>query len=426
MQMRTWRPLDGPTRYMFRIPVGYAVGQPPAEAGPAFIVAIPLTARKPPKVEEQDPVGAAAGNDLRRHVSDVLLDRSEVVVADAVATFPLSVESRRLDADYCTRLGTHVVKLLSESVLDGHVDSRGESISKLSSLVAVRDVSPEQLFTFVHLALNTAIDELSRDQQTGASSEAWPQAVQAVRRAAFDVLAAYTTRLVHTPQSTIDDPLTTLVSRPVIDAVLPKECCRAERFEHWLSMMLIDIDDLSAINKAHGYGVGDRILERLGILMRTYFREHDWVGRYAEDTIAVLLPETIPADALTLAERTQMMVAERLTFRDHRTEQRIVVTVSVAVTSARALEGEPIDHLRFSAEAEAALDRATTKGPNRIEQVVIQPRLISIEEATQVLHTNVEGIEKLVSEGRLDPVKAGRYVRLDRAAVEAVARANSK
>ena len=373
-------------------------------------------------MEDRDPAGAAVGNDLTQHVSGVLLDRADAIVADAVATFPLSVDSRRLDADYCVRLGTHVITLLSETVLDGHVDSRGEGISKLSSLVNVRDVSPEQLFTFVHLATNTAIDELSKDHRVGANTESWPQAGQTVRRAAFDVLAAYTTRLVHTPQSTVDDPLTTLVSRPVIDAVLPKECCRAERFEHWLSMMLIDIDDLSSINKAHGYGVGDRILERLGILMRTYFREHDWVGRYAEDTIAVLLPETIPADALTLAERTQIMVAERLTFRDHLTDQRIAVTVSVAVTSARALEGEPIDHVRFTAEAEAAMERAQTKGPNRIEHVVIQPRLISIEEATQVLHTNVEGIEKLVAQGVLDPVNAGRYVRLDRAAVEAVAR----
>ena len=372
-------------------------------------------------MEDRDPAGVAVGNDLRRHVSNALLDRADTIVADAVATFPLSVDSRRLDADYCMRLGTHLITLLSEAISDGQIDARGEGISKLSSLVGVRDVSPEQLFTFVHIAMNTAIDELSRDEGVGANTESWPHAAQTLRRAAFDMLAAYTTRLVHTPQSTIEDPLTTLVSRPVIDAVLPKECCRAERFEHWLSMMLIDIDDLSSINTAHGYGVGDRILERLGILMRTYFREHDWVGRYAEDTIAVLLPETIPPDALTLAQRTQTMVEERLTFRDHRTEQRIMVTVSVAVTSARALEGEPIDHLRFTAEAEAAIERM--KGSSRrIEQVVIQPRLISIEEATQVLHTNVEGIEKLVAEGRLDPVNAGRYVRLDRAAVEALVR----
>jgi len=187
-------------------------------------------------------------------------------------------------------------------------------------------------------------------------------------------------------------------------------------------MMLIDIDNLSNINKAHGYGVGDRILERMGILLRTFFREHDWVVRYAEDTIAVLLPETTPADVLTLAERTRAMVEDRLTFRDYRTDQRAVVTVSVAATSARALEGEPIDPQRFLAEAEAALERAKAGGRNRVEHVFILPRLISIEDAVSQLRTTLEGIEALVSEGKLDPVKAGRHVRLERAAVEALAK----
>ena len=373
-------------------------------------------------MEERAVAGSAIGNDLRRHVSGLLLDRTDVIVSDAVATFPMSVDSRRLDADYCARLGTHIVKLLSETILDGNIDSRSHGISTLSSLVSVRDVSPEQLFTFVNIAVSTAIDELSMDERVGVNTEPWPQATQTIRRAAFDVLAAYTSRLIHTPRSTVEDPLTTLLSRPMIDAVIPKECCRAERFEHWLSLMLLDIENLSDINKAHGYGVGDRILERLGIQMRTYFREHDWVSRWAEDTIAVLLPETSPADALGLAERTRLMIEERLTFRDHRTEQRIAVTVSVAVASARAIEGEPIDHTRFTAEAEAAMERAQASGRKAVEQVVLQPRLMSIEEATQLLHITVEGIEKLVAEGTLDPVNSGRYVRLERAAVEALSR----
>jgi diguanylate cyclase (GGDEF)-like protein len=365
--------------------------------------------------------GPSVAIELRRHVANHLLNRHDVIVADTVATFPLSTDSHRLDADYCVRLGTLVVKLLAHAILEGRMDSRGSNISDLATLLASRDVSPDQFFTFVHIAMSTAIDELAQDERVGVNTEPWPQAAQTVRRAAFDVLGAWTTRLMFTPKrSAIEDPLTTLVTRPVIDAVLPKECCRAERFEHWLSMMLIDVDSLSAINQAHGYGVGDRILERMGILLRAYFREHDWVGRYAEDTIAVLLPETTPADAMTLAERTRAMIEERLTFRDYRTEQRIVVTVSVAVASARALEGEPIDHVKFSAEAEAALERAKTTGRNRVEHVELLPRLISIEEATLLLQTDVEGIERLVADGRLDPVNAGRYVRLERAAVEAL------
>ncbi|MDP2053441.1 MAG: GGDEF domain-containing protein, partial [Acidobacteriota bacterium] len=341
--------------------------------------------------------------DLRRHVAQLLADRRDVIVADTVATFPLTSGSRRLDADYCIRLGNLVTRLLGDAILDSRLDSRGPGISELAAVVAEREVSPEQLFTFVHIVMGTGIDELSLDPRVGVNTEPWPQTAQIVRRAAFDLLAAWTTRSVHMPlRSSIEDSLTTLHTRPVLDAVLPKECCRAERFEHWLSMMLIDVDDLSGINSRHGYGVGDRILERMGILLRAYFRQHDWVVRYAEDTIAVLLPETTPADALTLADRTRVMVEDRLTFRDYRTDQRAAVTVTVAVTSARALEGEPIDHVRFVSEAEAALVRAKGGGRNRVEHVELLPRLISVEEATERLGTTLDGIETLVAEGKLE------------------------
>jgi diguanylate cyclase (GGDEF)-like protein/excisionase family DNA binding protein len=361
--------------------------------------------------------------DLRRHVANHLSDRADVIVADTVATFPLSAGSRRLDADYCVRLGKTVVQLLGDAILQDQIDSRAAGISALATTVAERELSPDQVFMFVQIAMNTAVDELSLDHRVGANTEPWPQAAQIVRRAAFELLASWTTRSMEMPErSSIEDTLTTLHTRPVLDAVLLKECHRAERFEHWVSMMLIDIDNLSAINKAHGYGVGDRILERMGILLRTYFREHDWVVRYAEDTIAVLLPETTPDDVQTLAERTRAMVEDRLTFRDYRTDQRAIVTVSVAATSARALEGEAIDHQRFLTEAEAALDRAKIGGRNRVEHVYLLPRLISIEEAVAQLGTTLEGIEVLVSEGKLDPVRAGRHVRLERAAVESLAK----
>lgn len=378
------------------------------------------------RVDTNDSTSTNAGIDfdLRRHVTSHLTERGDVIVADTVATFPLTSGSRRMDADYCSRLGNLIVRLLGEAVIEGRLDARDSGVSELAAIVGEREMSPEQLFMFVHIAMDTAIDELSLDQRVGANTEPWPQAAQVVRRAAFDLLAAFTARSVYMPlRSSIEDSLTTLHTRPVLDAVLPKECCRAERFEHWLSMMLIDVDNLSGINRAHGYGVGDRILERMGILLRAYFRQHDWVVRYAEDTIAVLLPETTPSDARTLAERTRAMVEDRLTFRDYRTDQRAVVTVSVAVTSARALEGEPIDHVRFQGEAEAALERAKVSGRNRVEQVELMPRLISIEEATARLGTTLEGIEQLVAEGKLDPVKAGRHVRLERTLVEALAAA---
>src|SRR6185295_3936264 len=99
------------------------------------------------------------------------------------------------------------------------------------------------------------------------------------------------------------------------------------------SLILFDVDKLSSINKDHGYGVGDRILERLGILIRTYFRQHDWVGRHSEDSIAVLLVRTDAGHAKDLAERVRATVEERLGFTDHRTDSMVIVTVTAAVLS---------------------------------------------------------------------------------------------
>jgi len=163
----------------------------------------------------------------------------------------------------------------------------------------------------------------------GATSEPWPLAAQLVRRASFDLLAGYTERSQLEPSHTaITDKLTTLYTRPMFDAVLAKELERAARFNVPLSLILFDVDRLSSINKQHGYGVGDKVLERLGILMRQYFRQHDWVARYAEDAIAVLLTRTEGEHASELAERVRATVEERLGFTDHLSERAVPVTVS--------------------------------------------------------------------------------------------------
>lgn len=358
---------------------------------------------------------------IRRQTAQLLSERANVIVADTVAVFPFS-GPRRLDAAYCGRLGAVVMRLVADTIVNGPIDHRATAVSELVSLASERQLVPAQLFTFFFLAMRTALDELSLDPGVGATTEPWPQVAQAVRRAVWNLLAAWTSRALETPSgAAVVDTLTTLHTRPVLEAVLDKECYRAERFEHWLSFILLDVDHLAGINREHGFGVGDRILERMGILLRTYFRQHDWVARYHEDAMAVLLPETAPADALALAERTRAMVEERLTFRDYETEQRAAVTVSVAVVSARALEGEPIDAARVMAAAEAAAARARQAGGNWVEQVELPPRLISVEEAAVVLRTDIAGIERLVGAGRLDPITAGRHVRLDRAAVHAQA-----
>jgi diguanylate cyclase (GGDEF)-like protein len=233
-----------------------------------------------------------------------------------------------------------------------------------------RALSTERLFMFAYLIERTALDELALDDAIGATSEAWPLVAQFVRRASFDLLAASTEHARLEPSDrTVTDRLTTLHTRPLFDAVLAKEVERAVRYGHAISLILFDVDRLSAINQEHGYGVGDRILERLGILIRQFFRQHDWVARHSEDSIAVLLTGSDAAHASSLAERVRTTVEERLEFTDHHSDRTASVTISAAVVNVQPAVGNVVDPERLLADAEAAVGRAKQQGRNRVERV---------------------------------------------------------
>src|SRR5205807_3395116 len=143
------------------------------------------------------------------------------------------------------------------------VDPRGGFVADLHRVAVERGLSTERLFFFAYLTERSALDELALDETLGATTEPWPVVAQLVRRASFDLLAAYTERALLEPNDiSIIDRLTTLHTRPMFDAVLAKELERAGRFGYAVSVILFDVDHLSQINEDHGYGVGDKILER--------------------------------------------------------------------------------------------------------------------------------------------------------------------
>jgi len=351
--------------------------------------------------------------DLREDVARALLDRIEIIINDSIVLLPFSAP-QPLDADYCGRIGQVLVQLLAAAVRDGRLDPRGSFVIDLHRLVAERALPVETLFNFAYLTERSALDDLAMNDRVGSTSEVWPLAAQLVRRASFDLLAAFTDRIQQEPTGAgVKDRLTTLYTRAMMDAVLGTVLQRAERGGWSVVLIVFDIDRLSEINQMYGYGVGDRILERMGIQMRKYFRQEDWVFRHSEDSIAVLLAETSPADAEVLARHVLGMVEERLGFRDHRTEARVQVTVSAAVVAVQVMASEPIEAERMVFEAEAALDCAKRAGRGSIECVEITPAALSVEVAALYLDCSPATVQKLIADGTIktsgqDPVLADR------------------
>jgi len=314
--------------------------------------------------------GAPIQDDLRQQISALLLDGANAISADAVGVLPFTSGSELLDAEYCHRVGMLLLELLAIAIRDGKLDPRGGFVADLHRMELERALPIEQLFTFVYLVERTALDELALSDTFGATSEPWPLVAQLVRRGSFDLLAAYAARAqAESSEAAITDKLTTCYTRPMFEAVLAKELERAGRFGNPVSLILFDVDRLSEINQEFGYGVGDKILERLGILIRQYFRQHDWVARHSEDSVVVLLTRTDAEAASDLAEQLRSTVEERLEFTDHRTDRPVRVTVSAAVINVTPAIGDTIDPERLVADAEAALDRSKQLGRNRVERV---------------------------------------------------------
>lgn len=310
---------------------------------------------------------------LRQHIARLFEQRAKAITSDAIAVLPFAGRESS-GGEVAERLGTLTLQLLATAARTGGVDPRSQDISDLRRVVREHDVTVGQLYELVYLLERAALDELALDESFGATSEPWPAVAQLVRRGSFDLLAGFADRLAQEAgEDALTDALTTLYTRPVIMAALEKELQRSERFGHPFALILFDVDRLGAINDEHGYGIGDRLLERIGIVLKKFFRDQDWVSRSAGDKFAVLLGETQAAHAVQLADRVRLTLHDRLLLQDYKTDAQVTVSVSVGVVIGAAVDAS-IGAAEVMREAEQAVHRAKHGGRNRVERAEINVR----------------------------------------------------
>jgi diguanylate cyclase (GGDEF)-like protein len=104
------------------------------------------------------------------------------------------------------------------------------------------------------------------------------------------------------------DELTHLYNRRYYNEHFPVEFKRAQRYQHELSLMFIDIDDFKEINDRYGHSSGDLVLKSVSNLIRKYTRSSDICIRYGGDEFLVLLPETSRQAASEVAAKLKKAV----------------------------------------------------------------------------------------------------------------------
>jgi diguanylate cyclase (GGDEF)-like protein/excisionase family DNA binding protein len=348
--------------------------------------------------------------DVREQTAEAIRQRKAGLVSDLSAAVPDGVT---VDADTWTACIDALVALLTTIVDAGKIEDRRGTVHLLS------DASPwltiGRLLHLMQHVERAVLDELALHDRLGATSERWPIVAQSVRSAMLEVIGAFAEG--ERVRTGLRDPLTTLFSRDLFDVALQQETERAERHGHGIAVILFDIDDFSTINRVHGYGAGNRLLERLGILSRRFFRTHDWVARHGDDSIAALLPETTLDQAAVLANRFRETVQQRLVLFDHKSEASTTVTVSASAVGTDHVQSE-VEPRYVMVEAEAALLRAKMNGRNRVERVALLPTSVTIVGAATLLGVSTREVIRLLRAGDLRASRRGRHFHIDRSVIE--------
>jgi diguanylate cyclase (GGDEF)-like protein len=152
--------------------------------------------------------------------------------------------------------------------------------------------------------------------------------------------------------SSIRDGLTGLLNRRgALDAIVKSLARRTASY----AVLLVDIDNLKAINDTQGHAMGDAMISAVAEAIRTSIREGDDCARLGGDEFMVFAPECDSACAADVARR----ILQRLT--DQSTVP-VKCTVSIGIS---VQEHSQADFDRMYRDADAALYRAKSEGKHR-------------------------------------------------------------
>jgi len=102
--------------------------------------------------------------------------------------------------------------------------------------------------------------------------------------------------------SIIDD-LTQLYNSRYFYHQLKMEIDRADRYGQSLTLLVLDLDNFKQFNDTYGHIEGDRVLSRLGQIVKRCLRQTDSAYRYGGEELTILLPMTTSEDGAVTAER---------------------------------------------------------------------------------------------------------------------------
>lgn len=156
------------------------------------------------------------------------------------------------------------------------------------------------------------------------------------------------------------DDLTGLYNMRGFYLIMDRAFAQAVRFLRPVSVLMIDSDNLKAVNDEHGHDAGNELLRLIATGIKAQLRSTDVLARYGGDEFVVLLPDTGTVGTRDVAERIRDSIARRpLELRD----KSVPITVSIGLASYPD-DGHGMDIIMQ--RADQAMYRAKAEGRNRV------------------------------------------------------------
>ncbi len=161
-------------------------------------------------------------------------------------------------------------------------------------------------------------------------------------------------------QLAITDGLTGLYNYRYFKEQFAQEINRALRHELNVSLIMIDIDHFKNFNDQNGHPAGDRIIQKIGSLLKSNIRNIDMAARYGGEEFALILIETDKNSALIVAEKIRKLI-ETNKFHNEEKQPLGKITISSGLSTFPE-DGQEFDIL--VEQADQRLYRAKQAGRN--------------------------------------------------------------
>ena len=157
-------------------------------------------------------------------------------------------------------------------------------------------------------------------------------------------------------QATIDT-LTGIFNRYHFTEIFVRSIREVQRYNHPLSLIMFDVDNLKKINDEQGHAGGDMVLRELAGLLGRNIRDIDIFARWGGEEFMILCLQNKLENARPLALKLRDLIAQ------HRFDSGQQITCSFGV--AQYIGDETAES--FADRAADAMDRAKKAGRNGVE-----------------------------------------------------------